>query len=68
MTSGRVLPSPSVNAFFELFYRLPGVSEREAGVGLGLALVKSIAQRHEDDVRSEARAGWGASFNVELLI
>ena len=51
---------------FEPFYRLPGVSEREGGVGLGLALVRSIVQRHGGQVRCEDRAGGGAEFVVEL--
>ena len=51
---------------FEPFYRLPGASEREGGVGLGLALVKSIAQRHGGTVRCEDRAGGGATFVVDL--
>ena len=51
---------------FEPFYRLPGASEREGGVGLGLALVKSISLRHGGTVRCEARPGGGASFVVEL--
>jgi signal transduction histidine kinase len=51
---------------FEPFYRLPGASEREGGVGLGLALVKSIAQRHRGTVRCEDRPGGGATFVVDL--
>ena len=51
---------------FEPFYRLPGASEREGGVGLGLALVRSIVQRHGGQVHCEDRAGGGASFVVQL--
>jgi signal transduction histidine kinase len=53
---------------FEPFYRLPGASEREGGVGLGLSLVKSIAERHGGSVRCEAREGGGARFVVELPV
>jgi two-component system OmpR family sensor kinase len=49
---------------FEPFYRLPGASERDGGVGLGLALVKSITQRHGGSVRCEERPGGGACFVV----
>ncbi|MEP6791672.1 MAG: ATP-binding protein, partial [Ramlibacter sp.] len=45
---------------------LPGASEREGGVGLGLALVKSIATRHSASVRCEDRPGGGASFVLSL--
>ncbi len=51
---------------FEPFYRLPGASEREGGVGLGLALVKSIAKRHNGSVRCTDHMGGGACFVVEL--
>jgi signal transduction histidine kinase len=53
---------------FEPFYRLPGASEREGGVGLGLSLVKTIAERHGGSVRCEAREGGGARFVVALAL
>ena len=40
--SGPGVPPEQQQRIFEPFYRLPGASEREGGVGLGLALVKSI--------------------------
>ena len=63
---GPGVPADQRERIFEPFYRLPGASEREGGVGLGLALVKSISQRHGGSVRCEARPGGGASFIVEL--
>jgi signal transduction histidine kinase len=51
---------------FEPFYRLPGATERDGGVGLGLALVKSIALRHGGSVHCEDRAGGGACFVMQL--
>ena len=51
---------------FEPFYRLPGASERDGGVGLGLALVRSIVQRHGGTVQCEERPGGGASFVIAL--
>jgi signal transduction histidine kinase len=51
---------------FEPFYRLPGATERDGGVGLGLALVKSIAMRHGGRAFCENRAGGGACFVIEL--
>ena len=63
---GPGVPPELRESIFEPFYRLPGASEKEGGVGLGLALVKSIAVRHGGDVRCEARAGGGARFVVEL--
>ncbi|NDP61462.1 MAG: HAMP domain-containing protein [Polaromonas sp.] len=65
---GPGVPADQRERIFEPFYRLPGASEREGGVGLGLALVKSIAERHGGTVRCEARPGGGASFIVELPV
>ena len=63
---GPGVPAAQRERIFEPFYRLPGASECDGGVGLGLALVKSISQRHGGSVRCEARPGGGASFIVEL--
>ncbi len=51
---------------FEPFFRLPGASERDGGVGLGLALVRSIAQRHGGTAHCEDRPGGGACFVLRL--
>jgi signal transduction histidine kinase len=63
---GPGVPINQRERIFEPFYRLPGASEREGGVGLGLSLVKSIAERHRGLVRCESRPGGGARFVVEL--
>jgi signal transduction histidine kinase len=65
---GPGVPAAQRERIFEPFYRLPGASEREGSVGLGLALVKSISQRHGGSARCEARPGGGASFIVELPV
>ena len=51
---------------FEPFYRLPGVSETGGGVGLGLALVKSIAERHGGSVRCSNNPQGGVRFELTL--
>ena len=64
---GPGVPSELRERIFEPFYRAPGASERDGGVGLGLALVKSIAQRHGGSVRCEGTgARTGACFVVTL--
>jgi signal transduction histidine kinase len=63
---GPGVPPDQRERIFEPFYRLRGASEHEGGVGLGLALVKSITERHGGTVRCEDRPGGGASFVVEL--
>ncbi len=63
---GAGVPAEQRERIFEPFYRLPGASEREGGVGLGLSLVRTIVERHGGRVRCEDRPGGGARFVVEL--
>lgn len=63
---GPGVPEPERERIFEPFYRLRGASEREGGVGLGLALVRSIAQRHHGSAHCEANPDGGACFVLTL--
>ena len=63
---GPGVPADQRERIFEPFYRLPGASEHVGGVGLGLALVKSIVERHGGTVRCEDHTGSGACFVVRL--
>ena len=63
---GPGVPLDQRERIFEPFYRLPGASERSGGVGLGLALVRSIAGRHNGSVHCEDHVGGGACFVLRL--
>lgn len=63
---GPGVPENLRERIFEPFFRLPGASETDGGVGLGLALVRSIAQRHHGHVHCEAQPGGGACFVLKL--
>jgi two-component system OmpR family sensor kinase len=63
---GPGVPLSERERIFEPFYRLPGASERDGGVGLGLALVRSIVGRHHGTVHCEDSPGGGACFVVRL--
>jgi two-component system phosphate regulon sensor histidine kinase PhoR len=54
---------------FEAFYRVPhreGDPKRPRGSGLGLALVKAIAQAHDGQVGVESEFGKGSTFWITL--
>ena len=63
---GPGVPPDQRERLFEPFYRLPGASERDGGVGLGLALVRQIAVRHGGSVACDNREGGGARFTLRL--
>jgi two-component system, OmpR family, sensor kinase len=63
---GPGVPEAERERIFEPFYRLRGASEREGGVGLGLALVRSIAIRHQGSAHCEDNPGGGACFVLKL--
>jgi signal transduction histidine kinase len=63
---GPGVPHAERERIFEPFYRLAGASERFGGVGLGLALVRSITQRHQGSVHCEDQQGGGACFVLRV--
>jgi signal transduction histidine kinase len=63
---GPGVPEALRERIFEAFYRLPGHAEQAGGVGLGLSLVKQIAERHAGRVRCIEREGGGSCFELSL--
>ena len=63
---GPGVPAEQRERIFEPFYRLPGHAEHAGGVGLGLSLVRQIAQRHGGQVVCAAREGGGSRFIITL--
>jgi signal transduction histidine kinase len=60
------VPADQRERIFEPFYRLAGHAEHAGGVGLGLSLVRQIAQRHGGRVICAARDGGGSRFVISL--
>lgn len=61
---GPGIPAESLPRLFERFYRVPGSGA--GGSGLGLAMVREIAEWHGGCVRVESEMGAGSVFIVEL--
>jgi two-component system, OmpR family, sensor histidine kinase KdpD len=59
---GKGIPPDMIDLVFEKFYRLPGT--HSAGVGLGLAIAKAIAQIHLGKLKVQNRERGGAIFSV----
>jgi two-component system, OmpR family, sensor kinase len=63
---GAGLPEAEWIRVFEPFYRPAGRSETAGGWGLGLSLVRQIADHHGGKVYYQTPEGGGASFVVDL--
>jgi len=63
---GPGIPESERENIFAPFHRLPGASEREGGVGLGLSLVRQIAAAHGGMVECVAPGSAGSCFRVLL--
>ncbi len=64
--NGKGIAPEERERIFEPFYRPSGSREKEGSYGLGLALVRQIAERHGGSVRCLPREGGGACFAVRL--
>lgn len=64
---GPGIPSTEHEKVFERFYRLGSELRRETqGAGIGLSIVRHIAEAHGGRVRLESEAGKGATFTLVL--
>ncbi|MEQ1664641.1 MAG: sensor histidine kinase KdpD, partial [Bdellovibrionales bacterium] len=61
---GPGIPEDLLESVFEKFFRVPGTPT--GGVGLGLSIVKNIAEIHNGSVRAENCTHGGARLSMEL--
>jgi two-component system, OmpR family, sensor histidine kinase SenX3 len=64
---GLGIPDDEKDRVFERFYRSdPARSRNTGGSGLGLSIVKHVAQNHGGDVRVWSQTGKGSTFTIRL--
>lgn len=64
---GPGVPEPERERIFAPFYRAPGLRPPgDAGLGLGLALVRQVARYHGGDIRYVPKSPHGSRFEVRL--
>ena len=61
--SGPGIQSESLNQIFEPFF-----TTKNRGMGMGLAIVRTIIEAHGGQIRAENQAGGGAIFSVTLPV
>ncbi len=67
--TGLGIPEDQLERIFERFYQVDGsMSRRFGGAGLGLALVKEIAEAHGGSVSVHSQPGEGSTFRVTLPV
>jgi two-component system sensor histidine kinase SenX3 len=61
------IPSRDLERIFERFYRVDRARSRTTGgIGLGLSIVRHVAQAHGGEVTVESREGEGSTFRLRL--
>jgi two-component system, OmpR family, phosphate regulon sensor histidine kinase PhoR len=64
---GPGIPPESLARLFERFYRVPG-QEKHSGTGLGLTIVKSVAEAHGGCAWVESQLGKGSVFYISVPV
>lgn len=64
--TGDGIPQEQRDNVFKPFFRLPRHAEHQGGTGLGLALVRQVAQAHNGDIYYEANVPQGSRFVLSV--
>jgi len=64
--SGPGVPAADTERIFERFARAGGARRRSEGAGLGLSIVRAIAEAHGGRVELDTRPGAGATFTLMI--
>jgi signal transduction histidine kinase len=67
--TGVGIPEEQLSRVFERFFQVDGkATRRQGGTGLGLALVKEIAEAHRGEVSVTSELGVGTTFRIVLPV
>jgi len=66
MDNGCGIPKEELPHIFDKFYKVERPAEQVGGIGMGLALVKSIVEAHGGKVEVESEVGKGSKFGFTL--
>ncbi len=64
--TGYGIPGNELDKIFEQYYQVKS-NKRVSGTGIGLALIKKLAEIHEGEIRVESELGRGSSFCFSIL-
>lgn len=64
--TGVGIPEEDLPKIFEDFFRAGNADDTSTGMGIGLSLVKGIAQQHGGDVTAKSKVGVGSTFTLWL--
>ena len=67
--TGCGISEDNVKKFFKLFGEVKSTKKiNQTGIGLGLAICKSLIQQFMGDINVDTRVGKGSKFNFKLLV
>lgn len=66
--NGIGIPKKDLPRIFDRFYRSELSKRKEEGVGLGLAICKSIVEQYNGSISTQSQAGKGSLFSIKLPI
>ena len=67
--NGIGIPKNKIGQIFDSFYQIDATSTRQrGGIGVGLAIVRYIMERHNTRIEVESREGKGSTFSFTLPI
>ncbi len=67
--TGSGIPADAVERVFERFYRVDAARSRaRGGTGIGLSIVKHVAQAHGGSVAVDSEVGVGSTFTLSLPV